>query len=353
MGYRFYKSVSVGKGMRVGVSKSGLGVSAGVKGFRYSAHSSGRTRRTTTVSGTGLSHSSYGSSGRAKVPSRTAAPKSHQAPVVDATDLDRLIKASIFAPKAEKLYVAGVKQVLKGALSPGMTTLGQCVEADQTLLSAYFLAGYASLKLGDEPTAIRWLEPIVTSEHSLPDRLMTKYRLDGSLMSVALPIAITPSVTVEIEMSTLGTALLLAELYQENGQAEKAIGLLENIVDLAPESPVAALSLAELYAHSELWDEIVTMPARIENTDDLSAEFLRYKGGAMRQTGLFEGALEVLKECLKSKKRHPEILKAARYERGLTYEAMGKRSQAARDFERLFAEDAAYLDVAQKVSPTS
>jgi hypothetical protein len=46
MGFRFCKCVSVGKGLRVGVSNSGVCLSFGAKGARDSIHSSGRTRRT-------------------------------------------------------------------------------------------------------------------------------------------------------------------------------------------------------------------------------------------------------------------------------------------------------------------
>lgn len=52
--------------------------------------------------------------------------------------------------------------------------------------------------------------------------------------------AITPTVMVEIEMTTPGAALLLAELYQSRGEQEKAIGLLENLVDVAPDNPAIA-----------------------------------------------------------------------------------------------------------------
>jgi tetratricopeptide (TPR) repeat protein len=178
---------------------------------------------------------------------------------------------------------------------------------------------------------------------------MSKYGLDGSVMRVSIETAITPTVMVEVEMTTPGAALLLAELYQARGDREKAIGLLENLVDVAPDNPAIALSLAELYSQEGLWQELASMPVRIENTDDLSAEVLRYKARAMRETGMLDGALEVLKEALKSKKRHPEILKAARYERALTYGAMGKTSQAKRDLERLYAEDPSYEDVAERV----
>jgi tetratricopeptide (TPR) repeat protein len=220
------------------------------------------------------------------------------------------------------------------------------------VLSAFFLGGYVTMKLGKDEDAIPWLEPIIDADAALPDALMSKYGLDGSVMSVSIETWITPRVMVEVEMTTPGATLILAELYQRGGEKTKAMGLLENLVDVAPDVPAIALSLAELYFQEALWEELASMPVRIENTDDLSAEVLRYKARAMRETGMLDGGLEVLKEALRSKKRHPEILKAARYERALTYEAMGKASQARRDLERLYAEDPLYQDVSRRVRPS-
>jgi tetratricopeptide (TPR) repeat protein len=167
--------------------------------------------------------------------------------------------------------------------------------------------------------------------------------------AIQTSLLITPSVMVEVPFDSLGAALILAEIYQASGNSEKAIGMVENLVDLVPESPALCLSLAELYHGERMWEELATMPTKIENNDDLSAEVLRYKARGLRERGLHDGSLELLKEALKSKKRHPDVLKAARYERALTYEAMGKKPQARKDFERLFAEDSNFEDVAQRV----
>ncbi len=55
MGFRFRKSINLGGGVRLNLSKRGLGISAGVRGFRIS-HGPRGTRLTTTLVGTGLSH---------------------------------------------------------------------------------------------------------------------------------------------------------------------------------------------------------------------------------------------------------------------------------------------------------
>jgi|GEM_PF-3696637 hypothetical protein cdifA_02588 len=57
MGLRFKKSVKLSKGLKLNVSKSGLSVSAGIKGARISANSKGRITGTVGLPGTGLSYS--------------------------------------------------------------------------------------------------------------------------------------------------------------------------------------------------------------------------------------------------------------------------------------------------------
>lgn len=67
MGWGFRKSINLGGGVRLNLSKRGVGVSAGTKGFRVSAGPNG-VRRTVSIPGTGIYHTqkiSGGSSRRA------------------------------------------------------------------------------------------------------------------------------------------------------------------------------------------------------------------------------------------------------------------------------------------------
>jgi lipoprotein NlpI len=85
------------------------------------------------------------------------------------------------------------------------------------------------------------------------------------------------------------------------------------------------------------------------NADDLTCQMLTYRARALRAKGLNDGAMAMLKEALKSKRRDPVLLRRARYERGLTYEAMGKATYSRRDFEQVYAEDPSFADVAGRV----
>ncbi len=56
MGFRYRKSIRLGNGFRINLSKSGIGYSWGTKGFRVSRTARGTTRRTYSVPGTGISY---------------------------------------------------------------------------------------------------------------------------------------------------------------------------------------------------------------------------------------------------------------------------------------------------------
>lgn len=56
MGLRFRKSINLGGGFKINLSKSGIGYSWGVKGFRVTKTAKGINRRTTSIPGTGISH---------------------------------------------------------------------------------------------------------------------------------------------------------------------------------------------------------------------------------------------------------------------------------------------------------
>ncbi len=55
MGLRFRKSINIGP-LRINFSKSGIGFSIGVKGFRIGRSAKGKTTATVSLPGTGLSY---------------------------------------------------------------------------------------------------------------------------------------------------------------------------------------------------------------------------------------------------------------------------------------------------------
>lgn len=72
MGFRYRKSINLGGGFRVNISKSGIGYSWGVKGYRVTRTARGTIRRTASIPGTGISFvnetSKKGNEGRSCTP---------------------------------------------------------------------------------------------------------------------------------------------------------------------------------------------------------------------------------------------------------------------------------------------
>lgn len=339
MGFRLYKSVGLGKGVRLNLSKTGVGISAGIPGARYSVHSSGRTTRTAGIPGTGVYYRKDSYAGRSR---STRSPATSSAPVASIYP-----KAGLLAPKKDKLFVEGVTAYMQGRYDAAVKSLQDSAERDtanEHVGEEFFLA-MSLIGLERASEAIPYLEAVIASDHPLPDPIMLRYGVAGDMV-----VGVTPMVEVTVPMSNLSAALMLAEAYQHTGQSESAIELLESLGSVAPNEPVFALSLADLYTESSDWHDAVRVTdGTTSNEDDVSLNILVYRAGAMVELEMYEAALELTKECLRFKKRNPDLLKFARYLRGRAYEGAGKAGMAKREFERVYAQDASFADVAEKL----
>jgi hypothetical protein len=61
---RFRRSIKIAPGLRLNINKTSVGLSAGVRGARYSINSSGRRTRSVGIPGTGLSYRSQSGGGQ-------------------------------------------------------------------------------------------------------------------------------------------------------------------------------------------------------------------------------------------------------------------------------------------------
>jgi tetratricopeptide (TPR) repeat protein len=340
MGFRLYKSVKLGKGVRLNLSKTGVGISAGVPGARYSVHSSGRTTRTVGVPGTGVYYrtDTYSKGGRSGGTRRASAPVA-AAPVYP--------KAGVLAPKAEKLFVQGVTAYMQGRYAEGLAVFEDVGRRDVSgaHVGEEFFAGMCLVGLERPDEAVPYLETVLASDSAIPDPMMTKYGIGG-----AMQVNVTEAVSVMLPMSNLATALILAEVYQQTDERRKAIELLESLGAQAPGEHVFALSLADLYFEADQWDDVVRVTEGVTvNEDDATLNILAFRAYALNERGMTEAAITVTKECLRSKKRSPSLLHFARYIRGRAYENAGKASMARKEFEKIYAEDAGFADIAQRL----
>lgn len=69
MGFRFRKSINLGGGFKINLSKSGVGYSWGTKGYRITKKATGGTRSTVSIPGTGISYTNETGGKRGKTKS--------------------------------------------------------------------------------------------------------------------------------------------------------------------------------------------------------------------------------------------------------------------------------------------
>lgn len=339
MGFRIQKSIRLGQFLRLNISKSGIGISAGIPGLRIGTGPRG-AYFSAGLPGTGLSY-------RQKISSNRKA---------DSADLSTKTKAQaappetpspgFFAPRYEKELAKGLEDYETGQEDTALEHFLAAApdEPGAAILTATILAE----REGSEYQAIELLEGVVQSDGEFPTPLMEKY-----LASTEIDINVTPNVNVSVPVDGLAATLLLVELYQSNRRVREAIALLEEVAELANE-PVLILSLCELYASREIWDGIIDRARQVEPVDDVTLEIVIYYGRAMQEKGLHEAAISVFSKALRKKKdRNPQLLREAAYWRAISYQEQGKRSQAQKEFELLYAEDPNFRDVAQRLADFS
>jgi tetratricopeptide (TPR) repeat protein len=171
---------------------------------------------------------------------------------------------------------------------------------------------------------------------------MSKYVPGGETTISITP----PQVAVAVPFGSTAAALALAEVYQSEGRREEAIGILQQLVELHPQTALV-LSLAELLAEVEAWDELAELTAGTKNEDDATLATCVLQARALEHQGPDEAALEVYRDALRSKKRSDELLKRARYGRGRLYLKLGKRAQGRKDLARVYADDPGFENVAE------
>jgi tetratricopeptide (TPR) repeat protein len=323
VGFRMRKSIKVAPGVRLSVSKSGLGASVGGRGARYSVHSSGRRTMTAgsgIVPGVYYQQSAGGGRSRAADAQRAAPP----APS----------KPGLFAPKGEKeLYKA-----IKAQDVQAIKRIGE--EHADVRLASYSLAGLTLLN-DDRETATELLEEAFANENDVAaDKFVSKY------LSTRLDLPIADGVTAELPVNRDAVGLALAELKQAAGDVDAAIDVVEQ---LEP-TTYTAVSLAELYSLAGRWDDVIELSDGIRNEDDAAALLLVFRGRAFREQGFHDAAHEALKEALRSRSRAAPIRHRALAERAQNYVDQKKNGMARKDLERILAEDSDYEGVRERLA---
>jgi hypothetical protein len=257
VGFRMRKSIKIAPGVRLNVSKTGVGASAGIGSARYSVHSSGRRTVSARTGVPGITYQKSVGGGRRRAPARPS-PQAIAPPAP--------AKPGLFAPKGEKqLYKAIKQQNVQAIMRVGD-------EHPNFRLASYSLAGLMLLTTADQQATRLLSDAFETGRDPADDRFVSKY------LYTRLELSIASGVTAELPVNRDAVGLALAELKQDAGDLKGAIDVVEQLEPTA----YAAVSLAELYALVGRYDDVIQLTEGIANEDDASALLLVYRGLASK-----------------------------------------------------------------------
>ena len=322
MGLRFRRSIRLLPGVRLNLSRSGVGLSVGVPGARFTYGADGRRRTTVGLPGTGLSWVEETGSRRRPprpepVPPRAAAPA-----------------------KPPGLFADRDRRRLHRALTErDWETAATVADVDEALaLAARTVAGLGWLADAAPARARPLLAAVIADGRDPAD--------DGFIRDYVAPagnwsVTVSPGATASLPVSRDLVGLALAELLQADGEPAAAIDVLES---LTPTTIVAA-SLAELYLLERRWTDLVELTEALEAVDDVTCWLLSCRGGALRALGQPGAATEALTAALRRRSLDPVVRNLALVERASAWLDLGQRAKARRDLDRVIAHDADFPGV--------
>lgn len=322
----------------------------GPRGARVSAGTSG-TRKTVGVPGTGLYYTERKKRGSSKKRKRSSGSRSSSSEVYSPrrVPVEKRVTLGffkrLFTPQDEEDFVDGLKAFVEKDEDRALELFYKSMH----IADSAFMAGFIALKRKRFPDAVSAFLAADKLHNNL-GRYFDKYGI-----SLFLTMSITDEITAHIAPKRRGLFLGLVEAYQELKEYDKAVKTLLKLRNLAPDDVLVKVSLAELSLEADPGDhracrEIVKMASDVENESDIHAALLLYKGKALKTMGLLTAARDALTKAARRKKdRSKTLLKAIRYERALVYGKLGRKSRARAEFEKLYAEDPSYEDVAARL----
>lgn len=341
MSFRFFRRIRIAPGISLNLSKTGVSMSVGPNGAKFTVGTRG-SRATIGLPGTGLSCTVTDPLGKSQSGAQRSADPVPASRRPSLGFFQRLI-----TPAHEKSFVDGLAALSDGQESEALRLMEASLSDEATMADAAWLAAFMRLKLEHYETAARHFRQALQHSQSL-GQMFAKY---GLTPRIRLPI--TPEVTAEMQASAHSVLLGLVEACQLQGHDSEALAHLETLLARQPDDPVALASYGEIVLDMQdpsRWQRVVELTAAVGNESAIHTAVLMQRGKALFRLGMDHAAQEVFTTALRRTKGRAEtLLREIRFQRALVYERLGKRAQARRELELVYAEDPGFEDVAQRL----
>jgi len=335
MSFRFWRRVRLAPGVTLNLSKSTASLSFGPRGAKYTISPRGN-RATAGIPGTGLFYTVHDSK---------RAGRGGAAPAPEVPERDQL-KLGFFqrlmTPSEERRFIDGIRALSEDDQDAALAAL----EEARDLPDAAWMAAMIRLRR-EEIEPAKALFRYVLGKLDELGTLFAKYDIAAQ---ASLPI--TGDIFAHVFPRERGTRLALVEIAQIEGRHDDAMAHLGRLMEIDSTDPVVLLSYAELALDTPddraLMDRLVRDTADVENETPVDTAILLYRGRALAALGLPDAAIDVFTRAGRRRKDRPEgLLHQVRYDRAVLYHDTGQRARARREFERLYAADPGFEDVAK------
>lgn len=302
MAWRFRKSMSLGKGIRLNFGKKGIGMSVGVKGFRVGVGSKG-AYTSTSIPGTGLYSVNYLKKNSQSLQSSSALNSS--------------------SSNNTLIWIFGIIGLILLFSAPALGFLFLVA----TGTTYYFWSQQPKQKAKKKFKQGRKFFNNQNFEEAI--RLLKEAQLlDTENQNITY---------------LLGGALHNAEKYEE------ALKYLQPYFINNPMDFKTQLLLAHCYYKTKNFDLAIKLLQTIPEDFEQSLKVIQMLGACFAEQKKYDLAISVFKKAPLQKRNLDEDLMEVHYNLGLIYEESGNKNNALKHFKKVYAENANYRNVTEKV----
>jgi len=250
----------------------------------------------------------------------------------------------LVTPPEERELVDGLRELVAGNEETALAHLRKATD----LPDGAMLAGILAYKRGSLAEA----DQLLTEATRSGDRLGSALARLG--ISSTSSIQLTPDVVAHLPATRGGALLALAEVLQREGKLTEATASLSELHAASPDDVVITASLCELWlddASEAGLAEVVNATNDLHNITPVHTALFLYRAEALRRQKLPVASIAAATAGLTRKaERSTHLLRALRYERALAYADSGDARRARAEFERIYAEDSTFADVASRLA---
>ncbi len=348
MGFRYFRRIRLFPGAYLNMGKTGTSLSLGPRGMKTTISPKG-IRHSFGIPGTGWSY---------QTPLKKWNDKKQQPKNLSSNSQDENQQQSI-QNDYQKLEFGFLKKLIcpkeELALAKGVQA---CILQDYPVAESYlkqalcyvdgaFTLGIVYLNQGRYADA----EIQFAKAEQTPRLIGEFYRKYDLGMKIYLEIS--AYYTAEYEANAMASYLSHAKAFQQLNRHADTCKLLLALYKVMPQNLDVMIFLAEIVLEKEPGNQqwmkaIINMTKNLQNDSYAHAVLLMSKAEAFDNIGMTDAAITTLTTVLSKKKdRSLDFLLEAQYQRGVLFLKAGKKVQAKKDLNAVFASNPGYANVNQ------